>query len=221
MGMTDPTPTRRHFRPTPSWLIFGLLVVEGLLWLSERYAWFWFNEKKGWTVLIALAVVSGAMLVMLGWFVAALVFRWRFQFSLRSLLALTVAVAVPSSWLAVKMQEAKRQREAADAILKLGGDVDMIIPSISRSIQTHSRPDWHGDGSRGPISWIAATEVYLPGGDDGELEPLQCLPELLVLSNAMWGDRYARCKFTDAGLARLEALHRLNTTGSPGGEFYR
>ena len=49
--MTDPTLTRR-FRPTPTWLIFGLLVVEGLLWLSERYRWFWFNEKKGWTVLI-------------------------------------------------------------------------------------------------------------------------------------------------------------------------
>ena len=37
--MTDPIPTRRRFVPTPSWLIFGLLVVEGLLWLSERYRW--------------------------------------------------------------------------------------------------------------------------------------------------------------------------------------
>ena len=36
--MTDPTPTRR-FSPTPSLLIFGLLVVEGLLWLSERFQW--------------------------------------------------------------------------------------------------------------------------------------------------------------------------------------
>ena len=35
--MTDPTRTRRPFYPTPTWLIFGLLVVEGLLWLSERY----------------------------------------------------------------------------------------------------------------------------------------------------------------------------------------
>ena len=36
-AMTAPTPTRRPFRPTPAWLIYGLLVVEGLLWLSERY----------------------------------------------------------------------------------------------------------------------------------------------------------------------------------------
>jgi hypothetical protein len=40
--MPDPTPTCR-FRPTPAWLIFGLLVVEGLLWLSARYRWFWFD----------------------------------------------------------------------------------------------------------------------------------------------------------------------------------
>ena len=33
--MTNPTPTRR-FSFTPAWLIFGLLVVEGLRWLSER-----------------------------------------------------------------------------------------------------------------------------------------------------------------------------------------
>jgi len=59
--MTDPNPTRRRFCPTVAWLIFGLLVVEGLLWLSERYRRFWFNEKKGWTVLIAVAVVGVAM----------------------------------------------------------------------------------------------------------------------------------------------------------------
>ncbi len=41
--MTEPKPTRRLY-PTPASLIYGLLVVEGLLWLSERYRWFWFNE---------------------------------------------------------------------------------------------------------------------------------------------------------------------------------
>ena len=46
--MTSDTPTRRRFYPTPGWLILALLVMEGLLWLSERYRWFWFNDKKGW-----------------------------------------------------------------------------------------------------------------------------------------------------------------------------
>ena len=68
--------------------------MEGLLWLSERLPWFPFNHHKGWTVLIAVAVVGGAMLVMLLWFIASLLFQWRFQFSIWSLLVLTVAVAV-------------------------------------------------------------------------------------------------------------------------------
>ena len=67
MGMTGPTPTRR-FCPTPAWLICGLLVVEGLLWLSEWYQWSWFNEKKGRTVLIGVAMVGVVLLLMLLWF---------------------------------------------------------------------------------------------------------------------------------------------------------
>ena len=59
MDATDPKV--RWYRPTPAWLVLGLLVVEGLLWLSERYQWFWFNAKKGWTVLIAVAVVGVAI----------------------------------------------------------------------------------------------------------------------------------------------------------------
>ncbi len=63
--MTNFNPTyRRSFHPTPAWLIYGLLVVEGLLWLPERYRWFWFNEKKNLTVLIAVASVGVLMLVM-------------------------------------------------------------------------------------------------------------------------------------------------------------
>ena len=123
MDMTDPKPTRRRFYPTPAWLIYGLLGVEGLLWLSERYRWFPFNEKKGWTVLIGVAVVGGAMLVMLLWFAVSLLFRWRFQFSIRSLLVLTVAVAVPCSWMAVEMREANWQREVIEKITKSGGSI--------------------------------------------------------------------------------------------------
>ena len=109
--MTDPKATRR-LAPTPTWLIYGLLVAEGLLWLSERFQWFSFNEKKGWTVLICVALVGVTMLVMLVWFVLAFVCRWRFQFSIRSLLVLVVAVALPCSWLTVELKKA-RERHAA------------------------------------------------------------------------------------------------------------
>ena len=62
------------------------------------------QPHKGWTVLIAMAAVGLTMLLMLLWLLAALLFRWRFQYSLRSLLLLVVAVAIPCSWLAVEMK---------------------------------------------------------------------------------------------------------------------
>ena len=71
-------------------------------------------------MLIAVAIVGGARILMLGWFVAALVLRWRFQFGIRSLLVLTVVIAVLCSWLAVEMKKAREQREVADEITKLG-----------------------------------------------------------------------------------------------------
>jgi hypothetical protein len=123
-GMSDaPQSRRRLYHPTPNWLILGLLAAEGLLWLSERFQWFAFNEKKGWTVLIAVASVGVAFLVMLLCFVVSLLFRWRFQFGIRSLLILTVVVALPCSWLAVTMRQAKRQREAVVGIESAGGKV--------------------------------------------------------------------------------------------------
>ena len=85
MGMTDSKPTRRRFYSTPAWIILGLLLVEGLLWMSEQYRWFGFNSHKGWTVLIGVAVVGAAFLVILRWLIGALLFRWRFQFSIRAL----------------------------------------------------------------------------------------------------------------------------------------
>jgi hypothetical protein len=101
--MTAPKPKLRWYRLTPDRFVIGLLAVECLLWLSERFHWFAFNEKKGWTVLIAVAAVGATILLVLLWLVASLLFRWRFQFGIRSLLIFTVVVAIPCSWLAVTM----------------------------------------------------------------------------------------------------------------------
>ena len=121
-NMDATTETRpRWFRLTPGRFVLALLAVEVLLWLSERFGWLGWH--KGYAVLTCVAVVGGAMLLMLVWFAMALVFRRRFQFNLRSLLVLVVVVALPCSWLAVRMQQARRQIEAADAIDKLGGRV--------------------------------------------------------------------------------------------------
>ena len=95
--MTNPTAERRWYRLTPDRFVIGLLVVECLLWLSERFQWFPFNMHKGWTVLIAVAVVGAAFLLMLLWFIASLLVRWRF----RALLVLSIVMAMPCVWLVV------------------------------------------------------------------------------------------------------------------------
>ena len=87
---------RRWFRFTPDRAIVALLALEGFLLLSAWFRWLPFNEHKGYTVLICLAAVGAALVLMFLWFLAALVFRLRFQFSMLSLmLLLPVVVAVP------------------------------------------------------------------------------------------------------------------------------
>jgi len=119
--MPESRPKRRWFHITPDRLIVGLLAVEGCLLLSEWFQWFAFNEKKGYTVLMAVAAVCLVVVVMLLWLVVSLLFRWRFQFSLRSLVVLVVAVAVPLGWFGVKLREAERQRRAVEGIREAGG----------------------------------------------------------------------------------------------------
>ncbi len=116
----DAKPKRRWFYPTSSWLVLLSLLVTALLFASERWRWFSFNERKGWTVLVAVTGVGVVLGLMSLWWLAALVFRLRFQFGIRTLLVLTVAVALPFSWLAVEKCRAVSQRRLATEISAAG-----------------------------------------------------------------------------------------------------
>src|SRR4051794_25630845 len=98
-----PKPRARWYRLAPDWFVVGLLVLDFLLWLSEKFEWFAFNRHKGWTVLIAVGTSAAFISAMVVWWFFALVFRRRFQFSIRSLMLLVFAFALPFSWLAVEM----------------------------------------------------------------------------------------------------------------------
>ena len=114
---------RRWFRITPDRVVLGLLALEVLLLLSERFGWFSLDQHKGWAVLIAAASVGATFLLAFLWFLVALLFRWRFQFSVRSLLLLAVIVAILFGWLVPERERARKQREAVAAIRALGGCV--------------------------------------------------------------------------------------------------
>jgi hypothetical protein len=109
----------RWFHLTPGRWLFVLLLMEGLLWLSDRSGWP--EWHKGYAVLIAIACVGLAMWLMLFWLAVALLFRRRVQFSLRSLLLFTIVVAIPCSWFAVEMKRAREQRTVVEAVKNLGG----------------------------------------------------------------------------------------------------
>jgi len=111
----------RWFYPTQDRLVIVLLVSECLLWLSSWLGWPQWH--KGYAVLTTIAVVGVAMLLMLLWFFVALILRRRFQFSLRTLLALVVVVALPFSWLGVEMKRTRSESRVAEAMNGLGFDV--------------------------------------------------------------------------------------------------
>jgi hypothetical protein len=117
MAMASLSAKLRWLRPTPGRLVGLLLIVGGLLWLSSQ----WF--PKGYAVLLAVATVGIVLLALLLWFLVALIFRWRFQFSIRTILVLTAAVALSFSWLRVEMKKAAEQEKAAAAIRGGGGRV--------------------------------------------------------------------------------------------------
>ena len=80
------------------------------------------RSPQGLAGVIVLATLALAMLLMFLWFAAALVFGLRFQFSVRSLLALMLAVAVACGWFVTEREAAERQRAAATAVAHLRAD---------------------------------------------------------------------------------------------------
>ena len=181
-----PIPRPPWFYPAPGRLLVVLLAVEAALFLFESWM------PKGWAVLIAVAAVGVFLLLMLLWYVAALLFRWRFQFSIRSLLVLTVAVAVPFSWLAGRMKQAKGQREVVEFVRTLDG----------YAIYEYNRP-WKLYSGVVPIGTI---KEY----PDGPLWLQRVFGRDFF--NPVWKVFLSFTKVTDSDLARLERYTALGTT---------
>ena len=211
--MTVSKPHHRWYHVTPDRLILGLLAVEGLLWLSERFRWFAVNQHKGWTVLIAIATIGVTLLFMSLWFAVAHLFRWRFQFSIRSLLVLTVAVAVPCSWLSWEMKKAREQKKVVDEIVSAGGSLgyDWQCDTNGWPISNAGSPgcEWLRyllqDDFLADVVFVDIEPEFVNDGyyfTDDELEHLERFSQLKVLNI-----QYSAV--TDAGLEYLKGLTQL------------
>ena len=202
-SMANALPKRRWFSPTPGWLVLGLLAVEGLLFLAEQFRWL----PKGWTVLVAVASVGVALILMLAWFAVALLFRWRFQFSIRSLLVLTVAVALPFSWLAARMRQAAGQQRVVQEIEAAGGLVVydfQLDPSGKQNAKAQMpEPAWLRDLLGDDYFHdILALDLRHTGITD------EALPRLAGLTCLKHLD-LQNTEVSDAGLEHLKGLSRL------------
>ena len=153
--------------------------------------------------------------------------RW-YQYSLRTLLIFVTLSAIPCSWFAVKMQQARRQRAAVEAIRKLKGIV--VYDHEYDREATYSGPpgptwlrklvgdDFFASVLEVLIDELPATHApmphlkELPGLQhlslsgwhvtDASLENVEGLTQLLEL-------HLDTTQVTDAGLERLSGLTRL------------
>jgi hypothetical protein len=114
-----PKPKLRWFQPTPGACLAALLVVEGSLFLAEWFRWL----PKYWIGLIAVAAVVVVPLLTLFCFGLALIFRWRFQFSIRTMLAAATLFALLCAFFSWEVKVAEYQRRCAQAIHSRGGTV--------------------------------------------------------------------------------------------------
>ncbi len=115
--------------------------------------------------------------------------RW-YQYSLRSLMLFVTACAIACSWLAVTIQNQRKQKAAAEAIETAGGWAGY-------------EQTWLGELLR-DNSLVAVSEVTLVGKPETLLENLQGLNQLQKLE-------LRGMRLTETGLVHLEGLRQLQS----------
>jgi hypothetical protein len=119
----------------------------------------------------------------------------RLQFTLRSLLILTLLVSLPLGWMAFRRAQVQRRWKRYHALKTLGGEIDLHFANRGERLEgdgADDSPPWHIIAVRLPKSRITNAELAL-------VESLSTLKELDLSGT----------KISDEGLARLGRLDRL------------
>ena len=119
---------------------------------------------------------------------------------------MTVAVAVPCSWLAVEMRAARRQKEAVKELTDIGCvhyDWEVNADGIEMPFAQPTEPEWLrkllGDDF---FAWVVQARVNMPDATDAMLQPIVSLSRLDSLY-------LAGSNITDSGLEKLTGMTRL------------
>jgi Leucine-rich repeat (LRR) protein len=217
-------------------LLIGVLSIETFLAVTQWLRCFWFNERKGWAVLMAVTVAAATMILTVLWFAYSLVRRRKVACNIRSSLLLAVIILGPISWLALAIWESREQRRAVEAIGKLDLGDGQGGGTVGDRLY-YSRFDYEDDGSANPRppapGWmtellgadffadVIGIRTFNPNGRQ-HIKQLKQLQDLRLWPDAMDSDLEClegltrlRClsldgtKITDLGLERLKAFPKL------------
>jgi hypothetical protein len=216
----------RRFHISPDFVILALSTIVVALWVCDRTHWRTILGGKGMPVLIALTLVTSTLVVMLLWLADSLVYRRKFQFTIRSLLLVTLCTALLCSWFAVDLRAAKRQQ---DAVARLS-EYLWCACFVERPIEQLPWPAYWTRGLLGDHFFLSVHRAVLGGTDvtDAAIAELERLPDLEKvtiecdqISDAcmehLAGLRRLRslsitaAPITDKGVARLSELTALRT----------
>lgn len=206
ISAADSTPGKpRWYVLTLAKFLLAVLVLQVVLFLSDRYRWFWFNEFKGCTVLMAMAATALSLLLLAGWVVVSRFTRSRSQFSLATLLLMVPVAAVPCCWFARELALARHQREIVDTIHAKGastvaytGDHPSLL--VPKSVWPWG-PEWV-HSVLGEDYFHDVFDIFHRGADDADLASFKSFARLRML-------RLPDSSITDRGLAHLKDLTGL------------
>lgn len=195
----------RWYLPTPPAFVFIVLAMQGVLFLSEQYHWFWFNERNGYTVLIAVAATAAALLLIACAFAISALFKSKGTFGLATLLLMVPVIAIPCGWLAREMELARIKRvfiQQAQNKRRAAVDVERRSDVPVWLTKTFGEEFFFGE-IRG--LWVDKGEIDLAG------VPLESAKSL---RNVWFADSDGVTNESLAQLKRLPQLRRLHLRDS-------
>jgi hypothetical protein len=198
----QPKPAKpRWYAPTIAKVLFALLALQVVLYLSQQFEWFWFNRYKGYTVVVTAAATILLVSLLVGWIAISRFLKARAQFDLATLLLIVPVIAIPFAWFS-------REKELADQQGKIHWylvtrKMHMALQDLPyESVESRSSVDKWLRGWLGNDFFSDLTYLRMVKGNDEDLK-------VLGLHTKMKGLWLVDCDFSDAGVEHLNRMHRL------------
>jgi hypothetical protein len=192
MTTSDPQSVRktRWYSPTVGKFLIGILALQGVLYLSQHFKWFAFNQLKGHSLVITVTVTAIGLLLIAG----VVVLGRKAQFSLATLMLMALVTAIPCSWLVREMNQTRRQAQIVAACEPYRLNYNTPLPDSA--VRRWFEPTFGRD------LFVDVSELLTDQADDADLALLK---EVTQLERLYLG----RTNVTDMGLEYLKGLKQL------------